>query len=683
MAYPNGVENSVYSRSASTFDGWRWQSLWRRITRLDWRGHEPPPPAECEAEDFSGIHQRAEALPGGAARAIDVPKLTRWLYQLSPEACLLREQIKTVLAREEFDSHEGLTLEQQAQRSYARFQLVRQLLDLRVSDVRDRPARLVAALELIGAVDATLFTVMNIHYCLCAGTLLRHGRGSPEIAAYLRELDTGDAIGTFLATELGYGNNLVSLETRADYDPERGDLVLSTPSPEARKFMPNTALTSVPKIGVVMARLHVRGADCGIFPFVVRLCTRAGISPGVSIAPLGDKPAFSLDNAVTTFSGVRVPKGCLLLGEHCELDDDGTFSTDIPRRRARFLRAIEQVQLGRLCLSGVGATATGASAFIAIKYGEQRRTFAPRRADVCVLDYRNYQRDAFSTLAYAYASRCLLGFAIRTIQTTDDSEHDYIFRVTGATKAHVTYATERFVRLCRERCGAAGMFEENRLSAYAAQAQGLVTAEGDNQILLIKIARQMLLRQGYVRLSEERARLSLSLTEPPRLIGLLRERERRLLNRLRRAMVSTVLPHHELFTVWNENINLALETSLAHASRMAVEKFADRAAELDGGHPVRDLFRLFALQEMAPHLGFYLAEELLTREEVESHSAMLDRLCQGLRPYALSLAEACDVPNDLLRAPIASDDYVSRYDARAREAESAADSGRWLERTAS
>jgi len=211
------------------------------------RGSEPPPPHEHEAEEFSGIHQRAEALPGCAARTIDVPKLTRWLYQLSPEACLLREQIKAVLAREEFDPREGLTLEQQAQRSYSRFKLVRQLLDLRASDVRDRPARLVAVLEFIGAIDATLFTVMNIHYCLCAGTLLRHGRGSHEVAAYLHELDSGDTIGTFLATELGYGNNLVALQTRVDYDPVRRDLVLSTPSPEARKFMPNTALTNVPK----------------------------------------------------------------------------------------------------------------------------------------------------------------------------------------------------------------------------------------------------------------------------------------------------------------------------------------------------------------------------------------------------------------------------------------------------
>lgn len=682
MAYSNGVENSVQSRSASTFDGWRWRSLWRRITRLDWRSHEPPPPAESDAEEFSGIHRRAEALPGGAARTLDVPKLTRWLYQLSPEACLLREQIKTLLAREEFKAHEGLTLEQQAQRSYARFKLVRQVLDLRVSDVQDRPARLVAVLELVGVIDATLFTVLNIHYCLCAGTLLRHGRGSQEIAAYLGELDSGDTVGTFLATELGYGNNLVSLQTRVDYDPVQRDLVLSTPSAEARKFMPNTALTNVPRIGVVMARLYVRGVDCGIFPVVVRLCTKAGISPGVSIAPLGDKPAFSLDNALTSFNGVRVPKSCLLLGEHCELDDDGTFSTDIPGRRARFLRAIEQVQLGRLCLSGVGATATGASAFITIKYGEQRRTFAPRRADVCVLDYRNYQRDAFSTLAYAYASRCLLGFAVRTLQSTDDSEHDYIFRIGGATKTHVTYATERFVRLCRERCGAAGMFEENRLSTYSAQVQGLVTAEGDNQILLIKIARQMLLRQGYVRLREERARHSHSLTEPLRLIALLRERERRLLNQLRRAMVKTVLPDHELFTVWNENINLALDTSMAHASRLAAEKFRERAVELDSGHPVHDLFRLFALQEMAPHLGFYLAEGLVTREEVQSHASTLDRLCQALRPYALSLAEACDVPNDLLRAPIASDDYVARYDGRARGAQREVDS-EWLERTAS
>jgi len=652
----------------------RRSSLWRSILRLDWRAAaERGSPARAAAASgevaakqelkASGIRRRPELeIERAPICAADV---TRWLYRLSPETAAFREQVKELLQTEEFAPGEGLSLEEHAQRSYARFKLLRARLDLRLRDVRERPARLATVLELVGVLDGTLFAVMNIHYCLCGGTLLRHA-ASAQLEEYLRELDEVDSVGTFLATELGYGNNLVALQTRADFDVERGDLLLSTPCAEARKFMPNTGLAHIPKLGVVMARLFVRNVDHGVFPLLVRLRTRQGPCPGVSIMPLGDKPVFSLDNAITSFHGVRVPRHCLLLGEHSELSRDGTFRSSLSGRRARFLQAIEQVQLGRLCLSGVGATLTGASAFVAIKYAEQRRTFAPRHPDVAVIEYRNHQRDVFSALAYAYASRCLVGLALDKYVSTADTEQDYLFRITSATKTHVTYATERFVRLCRERCGAAALLEENRLSVYAAQIQGLVTAEGDNHILLIKIARQMLMRQGYVRVAEAAQAARGGLTEPARVLGLLRERERRLLNELRRAMAPARLPGQDLFALWNENINLALEMATAHASRLAAETFWARAAELHSSHPALDLFRLFGLQELAPHLGYYLAEELLTREELKTHGTLLDHVCAALRPFALELASACDVPNALLRAPLASDDYVQHYDRRAR-----------------
>jgi acyl-CoA oxidase len=651
----------------------RRSSLWNSILRLDWRAggaRGPARVASASAEvgakeelKASGIRRRpgleTERTP---IRAADV---TRWLYRLSPETAAFREQVKELLQSEEFAPREGLSLEEQAARSYARFQLLRERLDLRLRDVQERPARLATVLELVGVLDGTLFAVMNIHYCLCGGSLLRHAAGG-QLEEYLRELDELDSVGTFLATELGYGNNLVALQTRADFDVERGDLLLSTPCAEARKFMPNTGLAHVPKLGVVMARLFVRNVDHGVFPLLVRLRTRQGPCPGVSIMPLGDKPVFSLDNAITSFHAVRVPRHCLLLGEHSELSADGTFRSSIPGRRARFLRAIEQVQLGRLCLSGVGATLTGASAFVAIKYAEQRRTFAPRHPDVAVIEYRNHQRDVFSALAYAYASRCLVEYAHDKYVSTAEREQDYLFRITSATKSHVTYATDRFVRLCRERCGAAALLEENRLSIYAAQIQGLLTAEGDNHILLIKIARQMLMRQGYVRVAKVIPAPLGGLTEPARVLGLLRERERRLLNELRHAMAPARLPGQDLFAIWNENINLALETATAHASRLAAEAFWERATELESNHPALDLFRLFGLQELAPHLGYYLAEELLTRAELKAHRATVDQVCAALRPFALELASACDVPNAIIRAPLASDDYVEHYDRRAR-----------------
>jgi acyl-CoA oxidase len=596
---------------------------------------------------------------------LDGNRITDLLYPGSEQDREFRNQVKCLLADPLFAPREGLTATEQAQLSYARFRRVRDELDLRIRDVEYRPARLATALELIATVDGTLFTVMSIHYCLCGGSILRHGAVSSEIEAYIEELDSLNSIGAFLVTELGYGNNVVALQTRADYDPVTQEIVLSTPSEAARKFMPNTGLDGVPKLGVVMARLMINEQDQGVFPILVRLRTEKGSCAGVKIVPLGAKPGYSLDNAMTSFENVRVPKHCLLLGEHSQLSADGTFRSSIASRRERFLLSLEQVQLGRLCLSAVSATISGASSFIAIKYAGQRHTFAPRQADVPLLQYRNHQRDLFSALASAYASRLMVNDAIDTYRTATEANHDHLFRITSATKVHVSYAAERNIRLCRERCGAAALFEENRLSLYASQCPGMITAEGDNQVALIKVARQMLMQQGYELLDREKI-AGASLDDPRTLIGVLRERERRLLQELRRAMLPAKFPGRDLFQLWNENINLAIETATAHASRLAAESFWLRVKRLAADDPLVDLFRLFAYQEITPHLGFLLAEGLITSNEVKNHRRAIDSVCEKLQSIALDLSRAFDIPNTLLRAPIASEDYIESYSCRAR-----------------
>ena len=608
--------------------------------------------------------ERRERLPsnlsGAPVERLHANRITDLLYPGSEQDRQFRRQVKCLLADPFFAPCEGLTGTEQAQLSYARFRRVRDELDLRIRDVQYRPARLATALELIAAVDGTLFTVMSIHYCLCGGSILRHGAISPEMEAYIEELDSLQSIGTFLVTELGYGNNVVALQTRADYDTVTQEIVLSTPSEAARKFMPNTGLDGVPKLGVVMARLMIKEQDQGVFPILVRLRTEKASCAGVKIVPLGAKPGYSLDNAMTSFENVRVPKHCLLLGDHSHLSADGTFRSSIASRRERFLLSLEQVQLGRLCLSAVSATISGASSFIAIKYAAQRHTFAPRQADVPLLEYRNHQRDLFSALASAYASRMMVNDAIDTYRTATEASHDQLFRITSATKVHVSYAAERNIRLCRERCGAAGLFEENRLSLYASQCPGMITAEGDNQVALIKVARQMLMQQGYEPLSKEKI-TTLCLDDPRTLVGLLRERERRLLQELRRAMLPAKLPGRDLFKLWNENINLAIETATAHASRLAAESFWHRVKQLAADDPLVDLFRLFAYQEITPHLGFLLAEGLITSNQVKNHRHAIDSVCEMLQPVALDLSRAFDIPNTLLRAPIASEDYIESY----------------------
>jgi len=581
------------------------------------------------------------------------------LYPLSPDQRRFRDQVKLALEDPLFTAPPGLNAEAQAQLSYERFRFLRRALELRVADVRDNPSRLMTVLDLVGTVDGTLCTIISIHYCLCVGSILRHGAGVAELTPYLDELDSLESFGTFLATELGYGNNVVSLRTRADYDPARDEVVLSTPGLEAAKFMPNTGLAGVPKLGVVMARLFVHGCDEGVFPVLVRLSSAHGTCPGITIRSIGDKPGYYLDNAVTTLDQVRVPRACVLTGESSELSPRG-FSSRMHSKRERFLHSLEQVQLGRLGLTSATASLIGASAFIAIKYAEQRRTFAPGRQDVRLMDYGNQQRDLLTALAYAYASRLMVNAAFDECKGSSGVSHDRAFRISGATKAHVTYAALRSILACRERCGAVGLFEHNRMAAYANCCQGVITAEGDNHIVLLKIARQMLLGRDYAQPAPAAAAASGDLARHNRLSALLAARERLLLSQLRGGMAS-MLRRRGSFETWNEHVTLALEVASAHATRLAFDAFNAALAALGADAPMLDLAILYGLAELSPHLGFYLAEGLITSEEVRGQRALIHALCQRLRPDALALAEALDIPNSVLRSPIASDDYMSAY----------------------
>ena len=66
--------------------------------------------------------------------------------------------------------------------------------------------------------------------------------------------ETYKIIGTYAQTELGHGSNVQGIETRACYDKDRDEFILSTPTLSATKWWPG-ALGKTATHAVVMARL--------------------------------------------------------------------------------------------------------------------------------------------------------------------------------------------------------------------------------------------------------------------------------------------------------------------------------------------------------------------------------------------------------------------------------------------
>jgi acyl-CoA oxidase len=382
----------------------------------------------------------------------------------------------------------------------------------------------------------------------------------------------------------------------------------------------------------------------------------------VQISALSEKPAYALDNAVTRFDRVRVPKANLLAGADSVLHDDGRFETRTPSRHQRFLRTIDRVQTGRICFTSSVVSSLRAATWIAMRYTAQRLTFGPGRRNVPLIAYRNVQRDVFGALASAYA----LTFAVRRVQErfqqrTTETEQD-CFRLVAVIKAIATSETARTLARLRERCGASGMFTANRIIEFWNQAQGVITAEGDNQLMLLKVGGQLATEASR----PIRARPVWAHPAPllPELcLELLRFREHRLQEELRTSMARRTSTA-DAFSWWNDEVSLVLAAAEAHGDRVIVEGFvaAVNAARDEATRcALATLCSLWSVGRIERHAGWFLAEACVTARTVGAMRRVRDALCAETALFATALVAGFEMDNSLLQAPIAEDDYVRAY----------------------
>jgi acyl-CoA oxidase len=578
--------------------------------------------------------------------------------KLSPFECRLIE----VLHEDIFRRTDDMRTSEQCALSYQRLRYLNDRLSLRIDDLVNDIDRLTALHEWVTLVDGTLTTLITVHFNLCIGSILRHHADRRHVSPYLDELERMDSIGVFLATELAYGNNVQSLETEAVYDLESSEFILHTPSTNAQKFMPNTGAEGVAKLAVVLARLKVGGRNCGVFPFVVRIRTEHALCPGVRVTPLGDKPDYPLDNAITAFDHVRIPKRNWLSGEESRIDDQGSFSSAIASRGHRFLRAMDRVQTGKLCLSVAALSSAYGALQLTLQYAQQRKTFALGRSDVPILHYRTYQRAVFEAVATAYACAFLIQHVTSHYRQRMDGDGVEASRLLALGKVFTSSRATRIMSVCRERVGAQGMFSANRIITYWIYANGIVTAEGDNEVILSRFARELLLRSDYEPPEQIPANRWPPLLESADfLISLVSERERRLHGRLVAALG---VRQGTVFDTWNAHLGEALELASVHSVRLSLECF-NRALD-----PIEDpaaravldrLLRLFALQEIAEFSTELIADGTLGLDLGSQIGPERSRLAGELYGDASLLRDAFGIPNSLLEAPIGGD-YIAAYD---------------------
>ena len=570
----------------------------------------------------------------------------------------VHEELRAAVEDPIFSPSDGLTALEAGRLSYDRVRAVTKRVGPAIDPLAD-PARMFALYEWVGLLDPTAMSLLSIHYNLCLGTVLEHGRGRADLDDYIDELRAMSSVGLYMATEVGYGNNIADLETEAVYDEAAEEFVIDTPSPRARKYMPNTGVLTVPKLAVVMARLKAGGRDHGVFPFIVRVTDEDGLRPGVRAAALPQKPGLVLDNGITHFDHVRVPRRNLLGGDAGDWTAAGTFVNRVGGRRARCQLSMSRVHPGRLGLTAALVAAGRASVYITIRYSWRRTTFAPGKAGALVMDYRSHQLPVLTALAKVYAMTFLVNHVKREYVAGRETRE-----LVSITKALAGWEVSEVIGVCRERCGAQGMFSINRIADYVSLAQGVVTAEGDNLVILAAAASELLTRRDRGPVVAPPDPTGGDLLDVSFHTALLRYREDTLWRTVRRSMGEEIRGSGTVFSAWNHNLNPALAMARTRGARLALEQFAAAAATANETcrEALRLLCALYALVEISRDTGWFLAKGVLTAEQVERLPAAVDHLCELTRPYSVLLTEGFSLSPELLRAPIAADDYVAEMD---------------------
>ncbi|WP_171167024.1 acyl-CoA dehydrogenase [Streptomyces sp. I05A-00742] len=583
----------------------------------------------------------------------DRARLTELLFLDGPSDTDLHAHWRKAVSADLFRHPGDAPAEERWRLAYRRLRALNDELPVPAENLASDPRALASLHEWASVVDGATATVAGIHYNLFLGSLLDDEASPPrDLGAFTSLARTG----TFLCTEDAHGNDAAALETVARYDREHDAFVLHTPNPGARKYMPNTSPAGGAKTAVVAARLLVGDRDEGAFLFLTPLTDHHGRPlPGITVEPLPERVGSPVDHCVTAFDHVRLPRTALLQGAHGRLSPDGTFTSAVGSTRKRFLHAIGRVTTGKLCMSASTLGGSRAALAIATRYGHLRHVSGPGGRPVPLVAHRSHHARLLERVATAYAMTFLHRYATArwadaapaAASPADRAEDE---RLVAVVKGWVTWQARDITVECRERCGARALFPVNGLAEYPANAEGAITAEGDNLAVWCKAGAEMIFgREPAPRAVE--ATGAEDPADPDFLRRALAAAERHWHLAARRDLRGTGTRREDAFARWNNASDAALNLVETHAVGLAADAFtAVRARVTDPGtrSVLDDLCALFLLRQVGPRAGLLLAERALTDGQVRALPEATARLTARLAPHLSVLTEAFDVPEEHL-----------------------------------
>ncbi|EJL60869.1 acyl-CoA dehydrogenase family protein [Flavobacterium sp. CF136] len=537
-----------------------------------------------------------------------------------------------------------------------------------------------AIMETLSYHDLSLVIKFGVQFGLWGMSVQSLGT-EKHYAKYLKDIGTLKLPGCFAMTETHHGSNVKGLETTATYNHSNQTFTIHTPNKNAQKeYIGNAAVHG--QMATVFAKLIIDDHDYGVNAFVVPLRdTNGNVLEGITIGDCGHKMGLNgVDNGTISFNQVEIPKENML-DRFASVNDKGEFESPIPSDNRRFFTMLGTLVGGRIGIPRSALAAAKSGLTIAIRYSDQRRQFGPEGgSEVPILNYRMHQRRLLPHLAKTYAVHFALQYLTNRFLNKTESEMQEIEALAAGMKSYSTWSTRDILQECREAIGGKGYLSENRIDALKNDTEIYTTFEGDNTVLMQLVAKNRLSEfrkafgemgsLGIINYVYENAKTAIAEKNPiitrktdgEHLLDnqfhlqAFHHREKTILASAARRIKKLIDEGLEAYDAFNVVQHQMIDVAQAYLERVVLEQFQEAVKSVEDEKSKEILIKLnqlYALSQIEKNKGWYLEDGYMEAVKTKAIRKMVNQLCWDIRPDAVSLVNAFDIPESCLAAPIA------------------------------
>ncbi|PAA84744.1 hypothetical protein BOX15_Mlig009939g1 [Macrostomum lignano] len=522
---------------------------------------------------------------------------------------------------------------------------------------------------------------IGLHWVMFVPTLM--GQCSDEQRErWLQRALNYEIIGTYAQTEMGHGTFLRGIETTATYDPSSQQFVLHSPTTTSIKWWPG-GLGKTCNYAVVVAQLHTQGRCHGVHMFLVQLrdeSTHRSL-PGVVCGDIGPKMGYhTIDNGFLQLNSVRIPRENMLM-RNAEVQPDGTYIRRVSNEKLTYGTMV----FVRSLIVSDAARGISEAATIAVRYACVRRQgepSSPGAPEPRLLDYPVHQYRLLTCVANCYglwfASEVLrdLYFTVQPDVLEGRTERlPETHALSAGLKAVGSNRGAACVEECRRCCGGFGFSEASGLPKIYNDINPACTYEGENTVMLLQTGRHLLKCVERARRGEQLAPSDAYIRSRPTpqpklaggpltadlLLGWLRWRSLSMLLEVSGRFNSFIEQRQAWADAFQAVSRRLTRCAEAHCILYVGQAFLDSAKAAENPKicgVLTSLCRLFLLNEVVSGAG----DVQLSRSDLARCQDAIDSLLTELRPNAVALVEAFDLPDRMLCS------VIGRYDGQVYEA---------------